>query len=397
MAAELLLCMSQEDAHTPYRFKMTGINVYSIEEAAYHCFTYWKQSIGVPGSVAFLAWVKNDLGLPLLASKIAATNKLQTTKEKMTAFLRLLDNFDEIRLAALGAQMEEWENRLEWERLKEQGDYLMEKGATAQALSFYDKALAIQADAKLLNNKGIALMKLRRFPQAQEALAKALFFLPKNIQILMNLAEAEIFCRHFAQAEQMLMKAEALLPEHAGKYHADIFYLYGELRFAQDDLRAADDFFEQAIAISPQAHTIARLSDVYIRRRQTDKAIACLQRTPAQNKAYLMKMAELYAEADNMPAAIRTIEHALLEYTDDVQLWTKLAAYYRLDYNVSKADGAIAKARAIDRQNEAAMLEHARIKKAQGNMKAYQNTLGEIMAGFREKYREQAGESCETP
>jgi len=69
------------------------------------------------------------------------------------------------------------------------------------------------------------------------------------------------------------------------------------------------------------------------------------------------------------------------------KLWTILASYYRRDYNFSRAAGAVSRALALAPKDANAILEQARIKKADGRIKDYQNNLRQILETLKSDYR----------
>jgi Tfp pilus assembly protein PilF len=82
------------------------------------------------------------------------------------------------------------------------------------------------------------------------------------------------------------------------------------------------------------------------------------------------------------------MQKALITNKNSIDLWIRLAEYYRLNYDLQKATGAITKALELSKKNPRANLENARIKKALGKIKDYQVILNSVLVGFKEKYRE---------
>ncbi|MDR1532574.1 MAG: tetratricopeptide repeat protein [Clostridiales bacterium] len=385
---ELLLCVSQEERRVPFKFKMTGINVYTFEEALYHFYQYWKQSIDEIVSDEFITWVNDALGLTYLAAKIKRLVNVSALTERVTSFLMLTDYFDGQSMSALREQVENWETRLEWERLKDKGDYLMKQGDPGWASLYYKKALAFSKNSggagssRILNNLGIAMMQMSLFDDATEYLEQAAALDPSSIQLALNLAEAAVFARDFDKAARVLKRVESV---ESGS--PDIPYLRGELNLAAGDIRSSIEYFERALKINPDPHYIYRLADVYVKLRQYERALETLKRV-TENDKVLLKQAEVYVMSNNVPAAIRCIERALISRGGSVELWVRLAMYHRLDYDIERANSAIVKALSLDPENDMARLENARIKKAMGRTKEYQSTLHQVLLGMKKKYRE---------
>lgn len=384
MSSKLLLCVSQSEVMLPYKFQMTNISVYSFEEALYHCYHYWKQSIDDIVSEDFCDWIGEGLKLSFLASRIREISRIQNLTIRFVSFLTLTDYFDRQQLDSLSVQISEWEQRLEWEKLKERGDYLMRRGEPEAALGFYIKALNLGENIGLLNNASIALMQLECFDEAIVYLRKAHGLDKADISVIENLAEAYIYNLDFDNAILMLNIAEKMNPKSAS-----VCYLQGEMFFETGNYDAAIECFNTAIDIENTDHYVYRLADAYVRQRQYDAALSALERTVLKDKNYLVKIAEIQYKSNNTPAAIKTIKQAISANRDDVNLWTLLAYYHRLDYDLLNAGNAIIRAVALAPDNERAKLENARIKKAQGKIKDYQVILREILSGIKRRYREE--------
>ena len=385
---ELLLCISQDEIDTPYQFKITGLHVYSFEEAIYHCYHYWKQSIDDFMSEEFLEWIRDVLGLSFLASRINSLSKLANFSDRLVGFLSTIDYFDEVRLTALKTQLIEWEARLEWERLKERADYLIQKNDHQRAYTLYRQALEYGENAEILNNLAVTLMKLEHYGQAESYFERALAMRVSenshdNLQLLLNLAEAAIYNHNFVRAEQCLREAESIKPNAA-----DLLYLNGELSVETDNIRHSIEFFEKALGMEYAPHYIYRIAETYVRLRKYDQALEALTKIKEQDVEFLVHQASIYAAANNMPAAVKCIERALLTEHESVILWTLMARYHRMDYDLILADAAITRALALDPESDNAQLENARIKKAQGKTKDYQVALHSILGGFKQKYRD---------
>ncbi|MCL2699565.1 MAG: tetratricopeptide repeat protein, partial [Defluviitaleaceae bacterium] len=274
--SELLLCISQDEPETPYQFKTTGVNVFSFEEAVYHCYHNWKQSIDDFTSEEFLAWTRDTLGLSFLSSRIQSLSKLANFSDRLIGFLSIIDYFDEARLSALKTQLTDWETRLEWERLKDRADYLLKKNDPQRAYVLYHKALGYGENAEILNNLAIAFMKLEHYEQAEKYFERALLARMEvspqnNLRLLLNLAEAAIYNHNFVRAEQCLREAESIEPDMA-----DIAYLYGELSVETDNIRHSIEFFEKALSIEYDPHFIYRIAETYVRLRKYDAALEAL-------------------------------------------------------------------------------------------------------------------------
>ena len=416
---ELLLCVSQQTTDHPYRFQATGIQVYTFEEVLYHAYHHWKQSVDDIIGPNLAAWVQDALGLSLLSAKIKEIARIESFSERMLAFLGIIEYFDGQELEAITPHLKRWEKRLEWETYKERADDLVHRGEPDKAIALYRRALLYDENIPVLNNLSIAYMQIEAYDEACRYLERALELDEKlgeklgeknNQNLLLHYGEALIAAMRLDEAKRVIKQINS-----STSTNPDILFLQGELAFAQGQIAEAISYFEKAIAISPEDEYIYRLSDVYAKRRQFEKALEILdnktkyfydkeqnqkqnqeqnqkpdqqnQKPNQQNQHLLMKKAELFYLADNLPSAISTVKKAIEINASHVELWVHLARYHRLDYDLPKAEEAITKALSLDTSNERARLENARIQKNLGHVKAYQQLLKEILAEIKQQYR----------
>ena len=387
MAANLLACASQKSAGEPYRFSGTGIQVYSFEEMLYHCCYKWRQSVDDIFSEDLADWVQNALGLSAVAAQMRALAHLDSLVDRLPALLSLTDYIAPKQLDALQIELQAWEKRVEWERLKDRADDLFKHGEAARAGLLYQQALMLTTNVTLLNNLGIALMAQGQYAQAADCLARAVALEPENVMLLLHLTEAYILHGEQAKANESLAQAEAL----EGAETADIVYFKGEMQFYAVNYARAAAYYEQASAMQYDPQYIYRLSDAYVKLRQCDKALDVLQAIRDKDKHFLMAQAEIHAQVNNVPAAAKCIERALAVNPGGVELWICLARYHRLNYDLVQAAAAAENALNLAPENPQALLEHARIQKAQGRMRDYQTTMHAVLQGFKAAYRERAG------
>ncbi len=381
----LQFCVSQQPNEIPYQFKATGIRVYTLEEAMYHVFHYWKQSVDDFLSDEMISWVGETLGLSYIAARIKELTHEASFNQRMQSFLRLTDYFGNAELNAISRDMVKWELQREWVKLKERADYLMERAEPDKALPLYRRALQYEENAALLNNMGVAWMRLGVYENAVKHLERALALEPDNNELRLHFAEAAAYAGRLDEAEEVLSKAADTEPNNS-----DVPYLRGVLAFERGDYANAVASFEEALLISkgeiPQY--AYRLSDVYTHMRQYDNALAALDRVSLKDTDFYAKQAELNAASGNLSAAAKNIQQALTHKPGSAELWVKLAKYYRMDYDLPRADAAIVKALSLNAENERARLESARIKKAMGKTREYQGILNQVLKGFRQRYRE---------
>ncbi len=383
MAANLLRSVSPQDVQTPYNFKVTGVNVYSFEEAIYHCFHHWKQVVDEFASDDFIGWVQDVLGLSFIATEIKNIAGLSAFSERFIRFLSIIYYFDEEDLLDLKRTLKDWESRFEWEKLKERGDYLVESGYPEKAFGLYKKALQNdEANVALLNNIGICLMHMEKYTEAAGYFQNAYAIDRTNPNVLFHLIEAYVCDGDYAKAEQYLAVSKEDVSQSI------VHYFRGEICFSKGQYIPAIMEYEKAVELDGDVYSIFRLADIYSKLRQFDKALNVLQKSDTDDINFLIKQAEIYKVCNNIPAAIRCIEKALTTDHTSAKLWTLLAMYHRMDYNLEKAELSVQRALVIQNDDGRANLEFARIRKAQGKMKEYQNILRKILKAFKKSYRE---------
>lgn len=385
--SNLILSMSQHTAANPYRFRMTNINVYSFEEAAFHCFQYWKESADEFTSDDFADWVAAELGLSYIASKIREISSLPQFSDRLTGFLSLTDMYGAEDFDSLRSDLSAWERRQEWERLKERGDYLMNHDEPEKACFYYRKSLQFESNPVILNNLGVALMKTGQYKEAVACFDAAVSFNTKasRKEFLLNQAEALIFSEDLKRAGETLDTVES---EYGTS--ADVLYFRGEIELHDGNTLSSLPYFEKSLEQDNNPHTIYRMAEVYLKMRLYDKAIATLNRIVKKDRTYHKKLAEAHIAANNAPAAIKCMEKALFAEPQNIDLWTRLAMYHRLDYDLARAFAAITRAKGLSPDNRKVNLEYAKIRKAQGRIRDYQTVLHDILTSFKEDYRESA-------
>ncbi|MDR2904315.1 MAG: tetratricopeptide repeat protein, partial [Clostridiales bacterium] len=302
MSANLILTISQETAVAPYQFKITGINVYSFEEALYHVYHYWKQSIDDYASDQFIDWVGGALKLQFLAAKIKEIAPLSSLSRKMSLFLSLTDYFADAQIDALRKEIVQWENQGEWEKLKERGDYLMQQDDPEKAANYYKKALAYGENIPILNNLSISLMKSENYTEAIRYLSRALRHRPMDETLLLHLTEAHILNGDYNEATAVLESIEHRYGARAETVTV-IRFFYGEISFMQGSYLNAIACYEKVIEASGGADSvyIYRLADSYVKLRFYDKALAVLDKVREKDKYFLKKQADVFVAYNNIP------------------------------------------------------------------------------------------------
>ncbi|MCL1843737.1 MAG: tetratricopeptide repeat protein [Defluviitaleaceae bacterium] len=387
----LQLCISQQINTTPFAFKTTGVRVYTFEEVLYHVFHHWRDSADEFLSDGMIKWV-GELGHSYLASKMKELKKKEPFTAKILDFLRLADYFAENELSGLKTELEKWEHRRDWEKLKERGDWYAQKSDPYKAISLYRRALQYEENAAILNNLGVQYLRLSGTQEALSCLTRALSLEPKNFDILLHYIEAAILNGSFDKAAKAIKKAYAQNPNCA-----DIAFLLGLMSHEQKDFTTALAYYKKALEqdnLSPGdsvQHYIHKAVDVHLQMRSYEKALEALAKSPQKNAAHYAKEAEIHAAWGDISKAIKSMTTALKNETEaGAVFYAKLAAYHRLDYDTKNAEKAIKKAISLEPENNLVRLENARIKKGLGRTREYQKALADILKSFKETYRDSA-------
>ena len=384
----LQLCVSQNINDIPYTFKATGIRVYSIEEALYHAYHHWRESIDELLTEGLSTWIAS-LCIPHIATKMKTISATTQSSKRLLAFLGITEYFSQAEINALKADLERWEHRVEWEKLKDRADNLVARGEPAKALALYSRALNYGEKPALLNNMGIANMQLSNHQEAAKLLARAHTAQPENTAITLHYAEALILNGDYENAAKAIQKAKTSY--HTGQATietADVQYLQGLMAYRQKDYDKALAHLQAAAALNPEASLYThKLAETYQQLNQHDKAIATLEQSPTA--PHHEKLAEIYATNGHThkPEAIRHIRQAISEGNrNNPTLWAKLAQYYRQDYDNQRANEAITQA--LPSTSPPILLENARIKKSLGRMRDYRVGLSDALRGLVAQYRD---------
>ena len=382
--SRILLSVNQEENLVPYKFPSTGMEVYTFEEALYYIYKNWKEAQGDFLSKRFILWVNDTINQKPLASQIAELLKLDSPGERLLRFLSLTDFYSSEELSKLKAEVVVWEEQLEWERQGNTGDALMKKGEPEKALYHYKKALEGFNNPKLLNNAGICLMHCGRFKEAVPYLAKAYELESNDFNIIINYAEALICNGDFEEAFKYLKKAER------GGERAVIDYLYGKLALDSGNTTEAINHYERAIALEKEPFYYYALSRAYIKQRKFGKALETIEKIAVKDKEFHINQAAIYEALGDNAAAVKSMEKAVFsgDKNKSPELLALLSKYRRQNRELEKAELASSMALYADKDNKLALLEMAKVKKAGGNYKKYQNNLGEILKTLKEEYRE---------
>jgi len=370
----LQLLTSQKISDIPFTFKETGIRVYSIEQALFHVYYRWRETVDDFVSIEMSTWVA-EIGLVQIATKIKSIAEVESFTKRMLAFLNIINYFNEEELSSLKSELITWENRVEWERLKDQADHLVSRGESAKAIPLYTKALRYSQTAATLNNTGVAYMRLGNYEKAVAMFKQALAHEPDNETIMLTYAECLVHIGDYKLATQLFAVSKS----------SEANYLRGFMAHMQNDYQAALKWLESSL----DSRALHKRVDIYVEIGQLENALAILSSNDHE------KISEVYAAHGHarMPDAINHIKKAIEQDqntggSNAARLWTKLAKYYRTDYDWQRAAEAIENAiKAGVAASSATLLEYASIKKGQGRNREYQAILKSVLEGLKEQYR----------
>ncbi len=136
---------------------------------------------------------------------------------------------------------------LEAARLNNVGVAFMDQQLLDKALLQFNQAHDLDAVAAApLLNKGLALIYLRRLPEAEEALKAASEIEPTNPKVWYSLGIARFGAGDQKPALDAFQRAESIDPSNA-----DVHYFIGNIDLALKDFEPAAAEFEKALQISP--------------------------------------------------------------------------------------------------------------------------------------------------
>lgn len=379
----VLLSVSPETVQKPYCFYMTQKKVYSLEELLYHCYFFWKQSIDdfLMGNLE--QWIEEQLHLSHIASKITwIKNKEKTITDQYMGFLDIIEYFTADELHSIQKEMFRWEHKDEWEKCREKGDYLLQQHKLKEALQWYEKGLQLEEDALLLNNTGVAYMKLGEYDIAYQYLQRALDKKMDDPRLLLNLIEVSLCKKKTKKAQEYLKLAQKTASAK------DLYFYEGELHQASGNYKKAEESYKKAVELGDQYISIVKLAGLYTKQNQYEEAVKTLQQISLKNPQYYIELAQIFYEWGRNEQAIKYAKEALEQDQTFIPGWLFLARLFREKKDLPSALEAVEKARSLSPEMDGVQLEYARIQKAQGKAKDYQYTLKSILKKWIERYRQ---------
>lgn len=381
----LILSISPESISRPYYFDSTHRKIYSLEELMYHCYYYWKQSIDdfLAGKIEI--WIKEELKLPYLASRIEKIkDREHTITTQYAAFLDVIDYFEIDEINSITKEVYSWENMDQWQKLKEKGDIALENEQYTQAVKHYLEAIDINDNVTILNNLGVAYMKQERFDDALMCLQKAHFKEPYNEDIVVNTAQVLMLQGNYETAKAQLKKFD-----FASKGWK-AYKLYGEISYIQQDYENALIYFKKAIDLGDDFTSNIRIADIYSVLGEYKGAVNAIEAIrDKDNDQYYYNYARINYKFGKVRDAITQAEQAVEINRKNLDAWILLVKLYKKIKDIPQAERALLKVFELDPDNDEAKLEYATLKKSKGLIKDYQEVLKGMLNKWKQRYREQ--------
>lgn len=178
---KLIQCSSPL-ALTPYHFRLTDTNVYSMEEV---CYYIWHNINIDPGRSVdrdVLMWIEKELHMEETSHKLACLiQDHKNLKDIVVTICCSCDYYDEEEINALIHLMDEIEQMPAYARKKHKGDTYLACHSYEKALEEYEKVFESdevlhaekEAYGSIFHNMGVAYSNLAEFRKAAEYFLKA--------------------------------------------------------------------------------------------------------------------------------------------------------------------------------------------------------------------------------
>ena len=178
---KLIQCSSPL-ALTPYHFRLTDTNVYSMEEV---CYYIWHNIYMIQEEVfdrEFVMWIEKELHMEETSHKLACLiQDHKNLKDIVVTICCSCDYYDEEEINALIRLMDEIEQMPAYARKKHKGDTYLACHSYEKALEEYEKVFESdeilhaekEAYGRIFHNMGVAYSNLAEFRKAAEYFLKA--------------------------------------------------------------------------------------------------------------------------------------------------------------------------------------------------------------------------------
>ena len=178
---KLIQCSSPL-ALTPYHFRLTDTNVYSMEEV---CYYIWHNIYMIQEEVfdrEFVMWIEKELHMEETTHKLSCLiQDHKNLKDIVVTICCSCDYYDEEEINALIRLMDEIEQMPAYARKKHKGDTYLACHSYEKALEEYEKVFESdevlhaekEAYGSIFHNMGVAYSNLAEFRKAAEYFLKA--------------------------------------------------------------------------------------------------------------------------------------------------------------------------------------------------------------------------------
>lgn len=192
---KLIQCSSPL-ALTPYHFRLTDTNVYSMEEV---CYYIWHNIYMIQEEVfdrEFVMWIEKELHMEETSHKLACLiQDHKNLKDIVVTICCSCDYYDEEEINALIRLMDEIEQMPAYARKKHKGDTYLACHSYEKALEEYEKVFESdeilhaekEAYGSIFHNMGVAYSNLAEFRKAAEYFLKAYEQNKKNASLSQGL------------------------------------------------------------------------------------------------------------------------------------------------------------------------------------------------------------------
>ncbi|MDR1644022.1 MAG: tetratricopeptide repeat protein [Clostridiales bacterium] len=381
---ELVLCLSQSEGGPAFRFSRTGAIAGSVEEAAHFALASWATVSEDVKSREFALWleaVSPEAALAMEASLKRGANPVLAFVTALGSVSSYISREDEKRLAR---QIQDWETRVEWERLKEDGDSFMRAGLPDKALACYKAAMEKTRRAAILNNAGAACAAMGKYAQAALFLEEALSLEPTNAEICVNLATAELVTGNLARAAKTIEAFRALKP---GAPEADA--LQGDLYRREGAYARACGSYESACDKDGAPAYAYKLALARRLNQEPKKALEALARVSKRDAMWHLQNSIAHEAAGNIGQAVSSIQEALNLEPSNGKILAQASKVALKANQLKIANDAAERALRAAPGDLSATLARAKALGAMGQRQAHQKYLEEAVERLKRISRDQ--------
>lgn len=376
----LKFSMAEDRNISPYILK-NGIKVYSLEEAIYLFYKNFKEYSNDFFEDTFISWVYDELLDINIADKLLKLKQQKNFYQKSMEFLTINEFYTLDEIENISLELFNWGKKGQVEVKKAKADRLFNDGMFKVAINVYKEVLNFDVTNPILyNNIGICYIRIKEYDLALRYLKKANSIDDNNKDILFNLIEILLQLGNFEEAIIFIYKIEK---DNVEK----LFYYLGELDFLKRNYGQAIANFSKSYLLKTEDNIIIKIAECHIKKGDVDKLFNCLNFLDSNDVDILVKKSIIFEKINNIPMAIKCIEKANFYNRDNFRLWTMLARYYRKEYNILKAEGAIAKAFILAPEDDTVLLEKALIKRANKKFREYKDIVFKIIQKTCKNYR----------